>query len=135
VIVHRFEPIHWRNDDRRIVMPTTFYDREQGFEAKFAHDEAISFLVMARRDKLFARWAAATLGLSDEEGKALLKRVLAVPNGPQHDQAILPCITDLLLLQGREGWSEASLSSTLDRCMAQARTQLLERPAGLADLI
>ena len=33
---------------------TTFQEREQAFEAKFAHDEEFRFLVTARRVKLFA---------------------------------------------------------------------------------
>ena len=42
----------------------TFEDRERAFEAKFAHDEEFRFLVTARRDKLFAQWAAARCRLS-----------------------------------------------------------------------
>jgi hypothetical protein len=42
---------------------TTFDKREQGFEAKFAHDEELMFKVMARSTKLLGMWAAAQLGL------------------------------------------------------------------------
>lgn len=42
---------------------TTFDKREQGFEAKFAHDEELMFKVMARSTKLLGMWAAAELGL------------------------------------------------------------------------
>lgn len=42
---------------------TTFDKREQGFEAKFAHDEELMFKVMARSTKLLGMWAAALLGL------------------------------------------------------------------------
>ena len=37
---------------------TTFDKREEGFEAKFAHDEELRFLALARRNKLLAAWAA-----------------------------------------------------------------------------
>ena len=43
---------------------TTFHEREQAFEAKYARDEEFRFLVTARRDKLFARWTAARLSIS-----------------------------------------------------------------------
>ena len=66
-------------------MPTTFLDREQAFEAKFAHDEELRFLALARRDKLFGRWAATTLKSSKEEGDALVKTVLTIADGPGHD--------------------------------------------------
>ncbi|MBI5260223.1 MAG: DUF1476 domain-containing protein [Bradyrhizobium sp.] len=45
---------------------TLFDKREQGFEAKFAHDEELRFKVMARCNKLLGNWAAAQLGLSGE---------------------------------------------------------------------
>jgi hypothetical protein len=45
-----------------------FHERERAFEAKFAHDEEFRFRVGARRDRLFAEWAAEMLGLSREEG-------------------------------------------------------------------
>jgi len=35
-------------------MRTSFQDREQAFEANYAHDEEFRFRVTARRDKLFA---------------------------------------------------------------------------------
>jgi hypothetical protein len=77
-------------------MATMFRERERAFEAKFAHDEEFRFLVGARRDRLFAEWAAEMLGLSREEGDALVKAVHRIPNGPGHDQALLQHIYDFL---------------------------------------
>jgi len=45
---------------------TTFDKREQGFEAKFVHDEELMFKAMARSNKLLGLWAAAELGLTGE---------------------------------------------------------------------
>ena len=45
---------------------TTFDKREQGFEAKFVHDEELMFKAMARSNKLLGNWAAAVLGLSGD---------------------------------------------------------------------
>jgi hypothetical protein len=45
---------------------TTFDKREQGFEAKFAHDEELMFRAMARSNKLLGIWAASRLGLTGE---------------------------------------------------------------------
>ena len=44
---------------------TTFDDRENAFENKFAHDQEMSFRVTARRNKLVGQWAAAKMGLTD----------------------------------------------------------------------
>jgi hypothetical protein len=46
---------------------TTFDDRENAFEAKFAHDSEMQFRAEARRNKLLGLWAAGLLGKSDEE--------------------------------------------------------------------
>lgn len=46
---------------------TTFEDRENAFENKFAHDSEMQFRVEARRNKLAGLWAAGLLGKSDAE--------------------------------------------------------------------
>src|SRR5919204_324372 len=45
---------------------TTFDKREQGFEAKFAHDEELMFKAAARSNKLLGMWAAGQLGLTGD---------------------------------------------------------------------
>ena len=54
---------------------TTFDDREQAFEKKFALDQDLKFRAEARRNKLLAEWAAAKLGI---RGAALQDYVSAV---------------------------------------------------------
>jgi hypothetical protein len=49
---------------------TTFDKREQGFEAKFIHDEELRFKAMARRNKLLGNWAAGQLGLTGDAARA-----------------------------------------------------------------
>lgn len=44
---------------------TTFDDRENAYEAKFARDEELRFRVTARRDRALSAWAATKLGLSE----------------------------------------------------------------------
>ena len=46
---------------------TTFNDRENAFENKFAHDAEMQFRADARRNKLVGLWAAGLLGKSGEE--------------------------------------------------------------------
>ena len=113
-------------------MPTTFGDRERAFEAKFVHDEEFRFLALARRDKFFGRWAATTLKLSEEEGAALVKTVLAIAGGPGHDLALLEYIAGLLYARGR-GF-EGSLPEVLGRCMQDAHAQLVAKPPLYSDL-
>jgi hypothetical protein len=54
---------------------TTFDDREQAYEKKFALDQDLKFRAEARRNKLLAEWAAAKLGIM---GAALQDYVRAV---------------------------------------------------------
>jgi hypothetical protein len=75
-------------------MATTFNDREHAFEAKFALDEERKFRALARRDKLFARWAAARLGLAGGAWDGFVHDMLAVQGFPKHDTALLRFVTE-----------------------------------------
>jgi hypothetical protein len=55
---------------------TTFDDRKDTFERKFAHDEELRFKATARRNKLLGLWAAAKLGKSGAEAEAYAKSVV-----------------------------------------------------------
>lgn len=56
---------------------TTFDDRENGFESKFALDQEQEFRAIARRNKLLGLWAAEKMGLSaasaEEYGAAIVR--------------------------------------------------------------
>jgi hypothetical protein len=55
---------------------TTFDNRKEGFERKFAHDEELRFKATARRNKLLGLWAAEKLGISGAEADAYAKEVV-----------------------------------------------------------
>ncbi len=56
---------------------TTFDDREQGFEAKFAHEQDLEFKTSARRNRLLGLWAGELMGLQvphlEDYAKAVVK--------------------------------------------------------------
>jgi hypothetical protein len=56
---------------------TTFDEREEGFEKKFALDEEQKFKAEARRNRLLGLWAAAQLGISGEPAIAYAREVVA----------------------------------------------------------
>ncbi|MFE3837068.1 DUF1476 domain-containing protein [Pseudogemmobacter sonorensis] len=56
---------------------TTFDDRENAFEAKFAHDNDMQFRAEARRNKLLGLWAAELLGKTGEAAEAYAMEVVA----------------------------------------------------------
>ncbi|SFN74552.1 hypothetical protein SAMN04487859_10839 [Roseovarius lutimaris] len=55
---------------------TTFDDRENAFENKFAHDEEMKFRAEARRNKLLGLWAAELLGKTGDDADAYAKEVV-----------------------------------------------------------
>lgn len=55
---------------------TTFDERKNAFEQKFAHDEELRFKATARRNKLLGLWAAGKLGKSGAEAEAYAKSVV-----------------------------------------------------------
>jgi hypothetical protein len=55
---------------------TTFDDRENAFEAKFAHDAEMIFKAEVRRDKLVGLWAAGLLGKSGDAAEAYARDVV-----------------------------------------------------------
>ena len=54
---------------------TTFDERENAFEEKYAHDEELKFKIEARRDQAVGEWAAAQLGLSGAAAKEYVRAV------------------------------------------------------------
>jgi hypothetical protein len=55
---------------------TTFDDRENAFESKFAHDTEMQFRAEARRNKLTGLWAAGLLGKSGDDAAAYAMEVV-----------------------------------------------------------
>lgn len=55
---------------------STFDDRENAFENKFAHDAEMQFKAEARRNKLLGLWAADLLGKSGADAEAYAKEVI-----------------------------------------------------------
>lgn len=55
---------------------TTFDSREQGFEAKFAHDEELRFKATARRNRMLGAWAAEKLGLTGADAAAYANKLV-----------------------------------------------------------
>ena len=55
---------------------TTFDDRENAFENKYAHDEEMKFRAEARCNKLLGLWAAELLGKTGDDAKAYAVEVV-----------------------------------------------------------
>ncbi len=103
---------------------TGFDDRREAFENKFAHDEALRFKVIARRNKLLGLWAAEQLGETDSDAyvKAI---VLADFEEAGEDDVLRKIKADL----DRAGLaiSEADLRAKMTELLATAATEIAGR--------
>ncbi|MDA9019645.1 DUF1476 domain-containing protein [Flavimaricola sp.] len=55
---------------------STFDERENAFESKFAHDAEMQFKAEARRNKLLGLWAAELMGKTGDEAAAYAAEVI-----------------------------------------------------------
>ena len=102
---------------------TTFDDREQGFERKFALDQEQEFKAHARRNRALGQWAAGLMGLEgqhiDDYAKAVVKSDLELPG----DEDVLRKVFEDLKGSGVEV-REAEVRRKMDELLAQAREQI-----------
>ncbi|MCC7319372.1 MAG: DUF1476 domain-containing protein [Rubellimicrobium sp.] len=101
---------------------TTFDDRENAFEAKFAHDADMQFRAEARRNKLLGLWAAGLLGRSGEDAAAYAQEVIRSDFQEAGDADVLRKVAGDLA--GRA--DEAQVRAKMAELMAEAKAQLLD---------
>jgi hypothetical protein len=96
---------------------TTFDNRENAFEAEFAHQEDLKFKMRERALGLLALWAAEHLDKSAEARKAYVRDIVAADVvDPNSGVAFERILTDLRA----RGISEQDVRQARDRFLAQA---------------
>jgi hypothetical protein len=100
---------------------TTFDQREQGFERKFALDAEQDFKATARRNRLLGEWAAGLMGLEtvDEYARAVVKSDFEQPG----DDDVLRKVFGDLKGAGVT-ISEGDVRMKMADLLAQARDQI-----------
>ncbi len=104
---------------------TTFDDRENAFENKFARDEEMAFRVTARRNKLVGHWAAAKMGLTPEEADAYAKSVVQADFEEAGDEDVVRKLMGDLTAAGVET-NDDEVRTAISDMMIEARRQLME---------
>jgi len=79
---------------------TTFDQRKDAFENKFAHDEELRFKATARRNKLLGLWAAEKLGKSGAEAEAYAKSVVVADFEEAGDEDVVRKVKNDFALAG-----------------------------------
>ena len=93
---------------------TTFDKREEGFEAKFAHDEELRFRALARRNKMLGIWAAGLMGKKGADADTYSSALIASDFlGATNDRIVLKLVADLKA-QGIERTPQDILSKMSD---------------------
>ncbi|PSO17087.1 DUF1476 domain-containing protein [Bradyrhizobium sp. MOS003] len=100
---------------------TTFDKREQGFEAKFAHDEEFMFKAAARSNKLLGLWAAGQLGLG---GDAAASYATALVTDHLESRTIADVVDKVSGDLAAKGIAREQVALKLQECLHQALAQL-----------
>ncbi|MDK3074171.1 DUF1476 domain-containing protein [Sedimentitalea sp. JM2-8] len=101
---------------------TTFDDRENAFEAKYAHDEEMTFKAVARRNKLTGLWAAGLLGKSGSDADDYAKSVvLADFEEAGHEDVVRKLAADL-----GDKADANTIRAKMDELMAVAKDQIMK---------
>jgi hypothetical protein len=101
---------------------TTFDDRENAFENKYAHDAEMQFKADARRNKLLGLWAAELLGKSGSEADEYAKEVVKSDfEEAGHEDVFRKVSGDL-----GDRADEATIRAKMDELMVEAKRQLME---------
>ena len=100
---------------------TTFDKREQGFEAKFIHDEELRFKVTARCNKMLGNWAAAHLGLTGEAAVAYGNSLVTDDLVSQDSNATLHRVSKDL---AKKGISEQQVAQRMNEFLHVALEQI-----------
>ena len=103
---------------------STFDDRENAFEAKFAHDSEMQFRAEARRNKLVGLWAAGLLGKTGDEATAYAMEVVSADFEEAGDEDVIRKVLGDLTGAGCEV-DEAEVRAALDEKSVEARRQLM----------
>jgi len=100
---------------------TTFDDRENAFENKFAHDEEMKFKAEARRNKLVGLWAAELMGKTGDAAEAYAKEVVMADfEEPGVEDVVRKVAGDLGDLADAD-----AIRAKLDEMLAVAKDQLM----------
>jgi hypothetical protein len=101
---------------------TTFDDRENAFENKFAHDTELQFRAEARRNKLVGLWAAELMGKS---GEAATDYAMSVVQADFEEAGIEDVVRKLSVDLGDRA-DQAAIRAKMAELMTVAKAQLMQ---------
>ena len=100
---------------------SSFDDRENAFENKFAHDAQMQFKAEARRNKLVGLWAAGLLGKSGDAADEYAKEVIKSDFEEAGDDDVVRKVAGDL----GDAADEATIRAKMAEMMSEAKAQLM----------
>ena len=102
---------------------SSFDEREEAFEKRFAADEAKNFKALARRNRLLGLWAAELTGKSAAEADGYAKEIVSAQVERADDGALFESLRDELKAAGVE-MSDHRIRRKMEETLAQARADI-----------
>ncbi|NUH64348.1 DUF1476 domain-containing protein [Sulfitobacter sp. S0837] len=100
---------------------SSFDDRLNAFESKFAHDADMQFRAEARRNKLLGLWAAELLGKSGSDAEDYAKEVVRSDFEEAGDEDVFRKVSGDL----GDKADEATIRAKMKTLTAEAKAQLM----------
>lgn len=103
---------------------TTFDDRQNAFENKYAHDEEMQFKAVARRNKLVGLWAAGLLGKSGADADAYAIEVVKSDFEEAGDEDVIRKLAADLGDKADDATIRAKLAEALNEAKSQVMNEV-----------
>lgn len=103
---------------------SSFDDRENAFENKFAHDAEMQFKAEARRNKLLGLWAAEMMGKSGDDAANYAKEVVKADFEEAGDEDVFRKISGDLDGKADEATIRAKMAELIIEAKAQIMSEL-----------
>ena len=99
---------------------STFDERKDAFENKFAHEQNLTFKIEALRNKLLGAWAAELKGLDEDETQQYIKDVVKSDFQEAGDEDVFRKLKDDL-----EGLvDEQAIRAQMNECLQAAKDKV-----------
>jgi len=100
---------------------SSFDDRENAFENKYAHDAEMQFKAEARRNKLLGLWAAGLIGKTGDAAADYAKEVVKADFEEAGDEDVYRKVSGDL----GDAADEATIRAKMVELMAEAKSQIM----------
>lgn len=100
---------------------TSFDERRDAFESKFAHDESLKFKAEARANRLLGQWAAGIMELPDDAIEDYLRSVIKA----DFEEAGKEDVFRKLAADLGDRVTERDIRSKMDQFAEEAKQQIM----------